>query len=752
MMEEVQKYLAKLGNVPEEDKDFLKARSCIVSISVGHEAHEDEKFRATMKMVNLRFKKCVISVSDILQRYSISAKDPLQRSPEEFYEYSKELGDEWLERNIPIIEEELKIPYEIMRWDDYVKNPKFQDRHKQVIDLFENNHEYQDVIKKTARDFLTRSFVDLNINISPERFCKLSEEYLLEESAAFLEWVDKKYDYELYPSMIGAFIKKTFDLLMPEESKNIAHRLKIKFEKIAKEKEPLLESKVAISLENIMEIAPENIFWKNKYGTMLGSNLSNAQRLNCKNINDSVGKTDFDFYDFDKAMEIRKNDLYVMQTNKKLIIEENVEVDGKWKYYLSYKQPLRDKNNNSIGIVGVSVDISKQKQLEQELIVKNQELERALSARDELLNNVSHEIKTPLSAILSITDVLYSEWDNYNDDSRKEYLGIAVKANDRLRSILANLMDLSQLKAGKMTYCKERFSLAQSVGDVVGEFLHQQHRFIIEDRTGGVEAVYDPPRIEQVVRNFVANALKYGGNDNFKITIDQDGDDKLSVSIQDRGVGVAEDEREAIFDIFTQSSRTKTRAGGSGIGLSICKTIIKDHGGEIGVKNNEDNVGSNFYFTLPIKNNVPRKQIKPTDETVGFIDFAKQREDEKKPLALVIDDEDLALRSTSLNLQAVGFRVVTADGGIEGLEVLKDNHDKVGVILLDLMMPDIYGFDLLKMIKGDPELKHIPVFMHSGMANSAEKQTASTLGAAGFIDKSCSSKEILKEKLGRFLL
>ena len=266
MTEEVQKYLAKLGNVPEEDKDFLKARSCIVSISVGQEAHEDEKFRATMKMVNLRFKKCVISVSDILQRYSISAKDPLQRSPEEFYEYSKELGDEWLERNIPIIEEELKIPYEIMRWDDYVKNPKFQDRHKQVIDLFENNHEYQDVIKKTARDFLTRSFVDLNINISPERFCKLSEDYLLEESAAFLEWVDKKYDYELYPSMIGAFIKKTFDLLMPEESKNIAHRLKIKFEKIAKEKEPLLESKVAISLENIMEIAPENIFWKNKNG------------------------------------------------------------------------------------------------------------------------------------------------------------------------------------------------------------------------------------------------------------------------------------------------------------------------------------------------------------------------------------------------------------------------------------------------------------------------------------------------------
>ena len=139
------------------------------------------------------------------------------------------------------------------------------------------------------------------------------------------------------------------------------------------------------------------------------------------------------------------------------------------------------------------------------------------------------------------------------------------------------------------------------------------------------------------------------------------------------------------------------------------------------------------------------------EESSGFRDFVQEREDAKKPLVLIIDDDDLVLRGASLNLQHIVFRTITADGGVEGLEVLKENHDKVSVILLDLMMPDIYGFELLTTIKKDPELKHIPVFMHSGMVSSCEREMASRLGAEGFIDKSCSTKEKLRTKLIRFL-
>jgi two-component system sensor histidine kinase ChiS len=236
-------------------------------------------------------------------------------------------------------------------------------------------------------------------------------------------------------------------------------------------------------------------------------------------------------------------------------------------------------------------------------------------------------------------------------------------------------------------------------------------------------------RIEQVIRNLVSNATKYGGNENILIDIIKN-ENSLHFSITDAGVGVPEDELKSIFEIFSQSSRTKNKAGGSGIGLSICKTIINDHGGEIGASNNAHDSGTNFWFNIPIVTK---------DENGQTLDPKKP-----KTVVLVVDDEESVLGVTSIVLNSLGFEVITANCGVDGLNALKLHHKKIDVVLLDVMMPDIYGIDLLKTIKEDANLKSIPILMYSGISDEKEMQKAIDLGAEGCIDKTSSKEEILR--------
>ncbi len=740
-MTETQHYVAKLGTVPEQDKEYLKAKSCIVSISVGQDSHEGEKFLATMKMINMRFKKCTISVNDTLQRYTIAAIDPLKRSPEELYDEAKKRGDEWIERNLPIITQELKIPFNIIRWDDYLNFSKFQENNVIVRELYANNPDYKDFIENVVLELHSRHKDGKFNNVTFDEFRALSKEYLLEECAAFLQWFDQPYDYELYPSInIKCF--ETTSAFVAGKTGISPLLLKIRLEK-ANGSFDCDSVSANVTLENIMRVSPENIYWKDKYGTTLGCNLSQAKRLRYKNVNQVIGKSDFDLFDFETALTIRNNDLFVMRSNKKLVAEENIinsKNSSKNQYFLSYKNPLRDpKTNEVVGVIGISVDITKQKTQELELIEKNKLLEKALQAKNELLNNISHEIKTPLSSILKMTDILYDQWDNYeSNEVRKKHLKLAVEANERLSSILFNLLDLSQIRAGKIIYKKQAYSFLKSTKDVLGEFIEHRHRFVLKHNIEDFECSYDHMRMEQVIRNLVSNATKYGGDEEIFININKE-NNTLHFSIVDSGVGVPEDELNSIFEIFSQSSRTKNKAGGSGIGLSICKTIIQDHGGEIGAESNDHNKGTKFWFYMPIVEGIKED----ADEVI--VDKSKP-----KTVVLVIDDEESMLGITSIVLESLGFEVIAANCGIDGLSKLKQHYKKINVVLLDMMMPDIYGLDLLKQIKEDSELRVVPVIMYSGISDPNEIQKSLDLGADDCIDKT-STKEKIFKTLSRYI-
>ncbi len=246
-----------------------------------------------------------------------------------------------------------------------------------------------------------------------------------------------------------------------------------------------------------------------------------------------------------------------------------------------------------------------------EMQVKNRtiELEKALRAKTEFLNNISHEIRTPIQGFTILSEGLVLHWNDFSEE-KKLTLATQVSTNaNRLATLLTNLLDLSKFTADKMLMLFKPINTIMMVENIIDEcrklYLNEKKIDIIfnnyaqDTRLNG-----DEERLTQVLRNIISNAIKFSPNDSSIIIAinnikDEDGNEAMHFSITDSGIAIPEDEMEIIFEPFTQSSRTKTAAGGTGLGLSICKEIIAAHNGKIWANNNSS-CGSSFHFVIPM--------------------------------------------------------------------------------------------------------------------------------------------------------
>ncbi|WDE11601.1 ATP-binding protein [Thalassomonas haliotis] len=261
-----------------------------------------------------------------------------------------------------------------------------------------------------------------------------------------------------------------------------------------------------------------------------------------------------------------------------------------------------------------------QSNLMQQLAMKHRDLqkksERANQLKSEFLANMSHELRTPMQAILGFSDRGIHKIDSGNRDTLLKYFNNINKSGHRLLTLLNDLLDLSKLEAGKVDLCCQNNNLLDAFTSCIQELkvLTEEKSIDISIRNSDISTIayFDFNKILQVVRNILSNAIKFTPNHG-KITIfftATSMDDSLnentsaqdmaaiSVTITDTGVGIPENELDAVFDKFTQSTRTRTGGGGTGLGLAICREILMAHNGKISVTSKE-NEGSQFTFTLP---------------------------------------------------------------------------------------------------------------------------------------------------------
>jgi two-component system sensor histidine kinase ChiS len=367
--------------------------------------------------------------------------------------------------------------------------------------------------------------------------------------------------------------------------------------------------------------------------------------------------------------------------------------------------------------------ISGLEKLHKVIAEKSKKLEDALSVKTEFLNNISHEIRTPINGFSMATENLKNNWLDLNEKERREMIEIIAKSAKRIKSLAAHLIKASELAEGKNLLNLQPINLTYFIKDIVEEvnllYIGSKNIEIKFSYQKEYKVLADNEALGQVLRNILVNAIKFSPSNSLIEIYIEPNKRMLKVFIKDQGPGVPKDELDSIFKPFVQSSRTKNGSGGVGLGLSIVKEIIKGHGGRIWVKNHK--IGCSFIFTL--------KQVSE-----------KKKNKQVNGKILVIDDEYSILQSIKLGLMSKKLRVSTASSGEEGLEYLERNIKDVDLVLLDIMMPGMDGTKVLKIIKD--KYPHLRVIMQSGMADKGEISKSTKLGAEAFFRKPYTIEEL----------
>ncbi len=367
-------------------------------------------------------------------------------------------------------------------------------------------------------------------------------------------------------------------------------------------------------------------------------------------------------------------------------------------------------------------------------LMKAVEKARAASqAKSEFLANMSHEIRTPMNAIIGLTRLTLEE-EGLSSRAR-EYLSTVISSSENLLGIINDILDFSKIEAGKLEIEHVPFNLVDILDAQADLFRDRIGRknieFIVWAKHDTPRALIgDPLRINQVLTNLLANAVKFTDHGEISLTVScieqAPREATLCFSVRDSGVGIPADKQAQLFEAFSQADSSITRRyGGTGLGLTICQKLVTLMGGSIRLES-EPGKGSTFSFHLPLG----LQQDANAPETVPPVLHHLR--------VLLVDDNATFRDAMREMLESFTLTVETADSAEQALRMLKarrDTNDAFQLVILDWLMPGMDGLTLLKTIRQDQGLASLPVVMMTAWGKDEERQQAIQQGAAAFLGK-----------------
>jgi len=364
----------------------------------------------------------------------------------------------------------------------------------------------------------------------------------------------------------------------------------------------------------------------------------------------------------------------------------------------------------------------------QQLELRNREVERATQMKSKFLASMSHELRTPLNAIVGFSDLLAEQTAGGLNDKQKRFVNHIKQGSSHLLQLINDILDLSKIEAGQLELRCEDFRVKDALPEVLSTIrpLAMAKNIAVEDTLEADWAVYaDRVRFKQILYNLVSNAVKFtpkGG----RIAIDCHQDENsIRISVTDTGIGIRPEDRAIIFDEFRQVEGTaEANHQGTGLGLAITKRLVEQQGGRISVES-ELGKGSRFIFSLPAGSTSPGPLLVDAPANVSVALSASRA----KPLVLVVDDEAPARELLASYLDSE-YRIAMAESGAEAVKRAKELLPNA--ITLDVFMPGGNGFETLVELRKSVETANIPIIIVSIVD---QKQVGFALGAADYLIK-----------------
>jgi PAS domain S-box-containing protein len=374
----------------------------------------------------------------------------------------------------------------------------------------------------------------------------------------------------------------------------------------------------------------------------------------------------------------------------------------------------------------------------------NEELTELDRMKDSFLSSVSHELRTPLTSIRSFSEILLNH-DQEDLDTQKEFLGIINSESERLTRLINDVLDLSRIEEGGRVWNDAVVSLEEIIHDILPahqRLLEEKSLRVTLDLSPDLPPVFvDRDRIQQVVRNLLANAIKFS-HEGGKIVVKMDTFEGrrtgkssawIKVSLSDQGIGIDERDFEIVFDRFRQvsSDTLKDKPQGTGLGLPICRDIVSHYKGNIWIESRKGE-GSTFSFTLP----AATADAERGSEDLPAGELPAPNGNGKT--ILVVEENLNTRRVLRSQLERKGFTVLEASDADEALAVAR--KQRIDLILLDLLMPKLGEDDLLGVFKEDPATENVPVLIISVVEST---ESGILPGAHGFLRKPFREEELI---------
>lgn len=500
------------------------------------------------------------------------------------------------------------------------------------------------------------------------------------------------------------------------------------------------------TLNAVIHDLPGSIYWKDRNGVYLGCNSYGMMKLQSQTLQQDsiVGKTDYDLFPKDIADQYIKHDLEVINSGKEMCIEEKVSTyNGKILTQLSYKKPLHNPQGNIIGVMGNTIDITHLKEIEKELREQKEKAEVANIAKTEFLENMRHDIRTPLSGIVGLSELLQKE---NNINKIKQYTTELAESGKELLQFLNEILESINVSSGEIPLLKKKFNLRTILENVIK--LHQpkaNEKALKLELTVDEHLPHymmgDPIRIYRVILELLVNALKFTKEGYIKISAKlakkEEQNIVIQIEVEDTGPGIPPEKQQELFVRFKRL--TPSYQGiykGAGLGLSIIKQFIDDLQGEIHYLENSHK-GAKFIILLPLKQSLLDNEVgednyklipniasldisstKPNpeesssrldklDSSISALEPSsiKPKTESKKLLPildkkitiLIVEDQPISAHVVKEFFTRLGCGIEIAKNGKNAIQMAKNNH--YNLIIMDIGLPDLNGYEIVKAIR-----------------------------------------------------